>query len=138
MLFARGNKAIEREGVFPHMGVNQEGDFGVQLAQRGVSRERHLHEIADTAHVHEHLIRSFSGEASAKLANHRSPVLPLSLRPSTREEGSAAVFANKFGLGKNVALHGALDVGLGSAGFRSEEHTSELQSQSNLVCRLLL
>src|SRR5688572_32204408 len=26
----------------------------------------------------------------------------------------------------------------GSAGLRSEEHTSELQSQSNLVCRLLL
>src|SRR5688572_2811758 len=26
----------------------------------------------------------------------------------------------------------------GNAGFRSEEHTSELQSQSNLVCRLLL
>src|SRR5438270_5607771 len=26
----------------------------------------------------------------------------------------------------------------GVAGFRSEEHTSELQSQSNLVCRLLL
>src|SRR2546430_3208861 len=28
--------------------------------------------------------------------------------------------------------------GLGGNGFRSEEHTSELQSQSNLVCRLLL
>src|SRR2546430_14191509 len=27
---------------------------------------------------------------------------------------------------------------LGRLGFRSEEHTSELQSQSNLVCRLLL
>src|SRR2546430_11162698 len=26
----------------------------------------------------------------------------------------------------------------GSVTFRSEEHTSELQSQSNLVCRLLL
>src|SRR2546430_11462241 len=26
----------------------------------------------------------------------------------------------------------------GDAGHRSEEHTSELQSQSNLVCRLLL
>src|SRR2546430_5261017 len=26
----------------------------------------------------------------------------------------------------------------GGAWFRSEEHTSELQSQSNLVCRLLL
>src|SRR5205085_7765498 len=25
-----------------------------------------------------------------------------------------------------------------ATGFRSEEHTSELQSQSNLVCRLLL
>src|SRR2546427_9483411 len=33
----------------------------------------------------------------------------------------------------DVALPG-LDVGTG----RSEEHTSELQSQSNLVCRLLL
>src|SRR2546430_6741467 len=28
--------------------------------------------------------------------------------------------------------------GLGGALVRSEEHTSELQSQSNLVCRLLL
>src|SRR2546427_4930539 len=27
---------------------------------------------------------------------------------------------------------------LGGAALRSEEHTSELQSQSNLVCRLLL
>src|SRR2546430_11778987 len=30
------------------------------------------------------------------------------------------------------------DAGLVEAGSRSEEHTSELQSQSNLVCRLLL
>src|SRR5690242_21395780 len=28
--------------------------------------------------------------------------------------------------------------GFGGAGFRSEEHTSELQSHVNLVCRLLL
>src|SRR5688572_30990757 len=28
--------------------------------------------------------------------------------------------------------------GVSAQGFRSEEHTSELQSQSNLVCRLLL
>src|SRR2546430_10426266 len=27
---------------------------------------------------------------------------------------------------------------VGTSNFRSEEHTSELQSQSNLVCRLLL
>src|SRR5205085_9077774 len=30
------------------------------------------------------------------------------------------------------------DSDVGSFGLRSEEHTSELQSQSNLVCRLLL
>src|SRR2546427_6256948 len=33
---------------------------------------------------------------------------------------------------------GALDLGAHQDGKRSEEHTSELQSQSNLVCRLLL
>src|SRR2546430_8726596 len=31
-----------------------------------------------------------------------------------------------------------LDLGSGDRARRSEEHTSELQSQSNLVCRLLL
>src|SRR3989475_1054416 len=36
------------------------------------------------------------------------------------------------GLGSTVAPSGT------SAWVRSEEHTSELQSQSNLVCRLLL
>src|SRR2546427_6185558 len=30
------------------------------------------------------------------------------------------------------------NIATGSVGVRSEEHTSELQSQSNLVCRLLL
>src|SRR2546427_12279899 len=30
------------------------------------------------------------------------------------------------------------DYRIGEAALRSEEHTSELQSQSNLVCRLLL
>src|SRR5688572_32075235 len=33
---------------------------------------------------------------------------------------------------------GMLDAGEGAISIRSEEHTSELQSQSNLVCRLLL
>src|SRR2546430_3156128 len=39
-------------------------------------------------------------------------------------------------LQKNVDV--ALQVRIGIATGRSEEHTSELQSQSNLVCRLLL
>src|SRR6266581_6245545 len=102
------------------MGVDQERHFGVELTKRGVGRKRHLHEVADAAHVHEHLIRSFFGEASAKLANHRTPVLPLSLRPSTHNEASAAVFANQFGLREDVALHGALDIGFGGSGFQIE------------------
>ncbi len=83
MFFARGHKPVKRQRIFAHMGVNEKDDFGVQLAKRGVGRKRHLHEVADAAHVHEHLIRSFFREASAKLANHRSPVLPPFLRLST-------------------------------------------------------
>src|SRR2546430_12782467 len=42
--------------------------------------------------------------------------------------------------GVPVLLHGLIggQHGVVQAGLRSEEHTSELQSQSNLVCRLLL
>src|SRR5688572_31095298 len=36
------------------------------------------------------------------------------------------------------SAHGPEPDATGYKGFRSEEHTSELQSQSNLVCRLLL
>src|SRR5205085_6468355 len=36
------------------------------------------------------------------------------------------------------ARWGLPDIGLEARLLRSEEHTSELQSQSNLVCRLLL
>ena len=84
MFFARGDKSVQRQRIFADVGMNQEVHFGVQLAERGVRRQRHLHEVAHAAHVQEHLIRSFFGKAPAKLANHRSPVLPLSLRPSTR------------------------------------------------------
>src|SRR2546427_6794846 len=37
-----------------------------------------------------------------------------------------------------VGDNGLLDLAFAESGKRSEEHTSELQSQSNLVCRLLL
>src|SRR2546426_8495757 len=45
------------------------------------------------------------------------------------------------GAGVEAALgagHGARDLGLRARRERSEEHTSELQSPCNLVCRLLL
>src|SRR5882762_11874899 len=95
MLFPRRHKPVQRQRIFPYMGMDQESDFGVQLAERGVRRKRDLHEVPDAAHVHEHLVRSFFGEPSAKLANHRSPVLPLFLRPSTRSRVS--VYAREKG-----------------------------------------
>src|SRR2546430_6876025 len=44
----------------------------------------------------------------------------------------------QVGYPKEVADRMRIKVGDGVTGLRSEEHTSELQSQSNLVCRLLL
>src|SRR2546427_227539 len=55
------------------------------------------------------------------------PLQPLSLSYSLGGEGNAEIHT----------LKGAEWVG-GHVMPRSEEHTSELQSQSNLVCRLLL
>src|SRR2546427_3690824 len=39
---------------------------------------------------------------------------------------------------QSKTMPGSMSFKQSSAGTRSEEHTSELQSQSNLVCRLLL
>src|SRR2546430_2976253 len=49
----------------------------------------------------------------------------------------AAVFVVSHDSGASRAAHRAVAMGSGRLS-RSEEHTSELQSQSNLVCRLLL
>src|SRR5688572_32772761 len=53
--------------------------------------------------------------------------------------GHAAVtnYVGVAGVGADAATRPAGAPGVGMFG-RSEEHTSELQSQSNLVCRLLL
>src|SRR2546427_3679966 len=52
------------------------------------------------------------------------------------------LFRSLFGLAGDelefFELHTEADIEHSDTGWRSEEHTSELQSQSNLVCRLLL
>src|SRR2546430_3130471 len=69
--------------------------------------------------------------------------------PKHRLEGTLAVDALDAELSRSVESMLVADVPLGAfvsggidsgviAALRSEEHTSELQSQSNLVCRLLL
>src|SRR2546430_3333955 len=58
------------------------------------------------------------------------------LFPYTTLFRSHAVFKLRLRLGDDAADCGA--AGFRPSEGRSEEHTSELQSQSNLVCRLLL
>src|SRR2546427_3730233 len=61
--------------------------------------------------------------------------------PTQRDDHVAEAIARAAGQERDERIgHGALEAGDGGPGreARSEEHTSELQSQSNLVCRLLL
>src|SRR2546426_4938778 len=60
----------------------------------------------------------------------RSTLFPYTtlFRSLIREQGLADVAGRRRGQGNQAV----------SAAFRSEEHTSELQSPCNLVCRLLL
>src|SRR2546430_13345505 len=63
------------------------------------------------------------------------------LFPYTTLFRSPAIFAMQVGLAelwKSWGVHPSAVLGHSVSEIRSEEHTSELQSQSNLVCRLLL
>jgi len=93
MLFAGGEKSIERESVFADMGVNEQRDFRVEISERGVSGKRDSDEIAHPAYVHEHLVGPFVGKRSAELADHALKVLPPFIRLSTRERGESTGIA---------------------------------------------
>src|SRR2546430_4101559 len=64
-----------------------------------------------------------------------------SVRPRRAQDRAAkrqdAAHVGRVEVGQ-VAVERARPAVLDAADLRSEEHTSELQSQSNLVCRLLL
>src|SRR2546430_12854423 len=68
----------------------------------------------------------------------RSTLFPYTTLFRSVEQGSADTIAIRDHLlhGGPAIWHVRMVVAAG--GIRSEEHTSELQSQSNLVCRLLL
>src|SRR2546430_7405184 len=72
------------------------------------------------------LFRSASGDSMSK----RQPEGAVQAAPQEGARGAAGPTLT----GKVVLITGASS----GIGRRSEEHTSELQSQSNLVCRLLL
>src|SRR2546430_6054072 len=67
----------------------------------------------------------------------RSPALALHLDRCLGCRGCEPVCPSGVGYGHGLAAARARHGPEGEA-HRSEEHTSELQSQSNLVCRLLL
>src|SRR2546427_12884825 len=56
--------------------------------------------------------------------------LPISTPGAPKKATSAGAYAGRTTIGPGAHAH--------KPSMRSEEHTSELQSQSNLVCRLLL
>src|SRR2546426_7275675 len=66
-------------------------------------------------------------------------IYTLSLHDALPISGSAKASNSSPAVAKPVAVGGwACTTAATSTGFRSEEHTSELQSPCNLVCRLLL
>src|SRR5688572_31572168 len=65
----------------------------------------------------------------------RSPIYEPGLEELVRRNKSEGRLVFTTNLAKGVR---AAEVIFIAVGTRSEEHTSELQSQSNLVCRLLL
>src|SRR5436309_12458963 len=75
--------------------------------------------------------------ANALLVAARWPVSPLRLRAQPREPGRWLLVSVNA---PRPLLLGAMHVPNRVTGrkYRSEEHTSELQSRENLVCRLLL
>jgi hypothetical protein len=69
--------------------MDEKSNFGMKITEGSVRRKRDLDEISHAADINEDLVRTFFREASAKLANHGTPVLPPFLRLSIELKTSA-------------------------------------------------
>src|SRR2546427_2700564 len=80
---------------------------------------------------------SSGGVPASELASAPRPPAPVG--PPQPSESTTTSSRAPTPIGRNLAIWTLLSTALLRVyGARSEEHTSELQSQSNLVCRLLL
>src|SRR5688572_7480300 len=84
----------------------------------------------------EGLVR-FDGVSFKVFDTSNSP-LPRTYLESLHESADGALWFGTYDGGVTRLLRGEFRTYTMRDGMRSEEHTSELQSQSNLVCRLLL
>src|SRR2546427_7130968 len=77
------------------------------------------------------LAAALLGSTSKTSGRLRAKLAPVAWEPSVTLTPCGTAFPPRNSIGKPVRK-------LSAPPLRSEEHTSELQSQSNLVCRLLL
>src|SRR5688572_32576126 len=89
------------------------------------------------------LTRSAKRSRAASLSPARTRALMLAASSESLDVGSGWTRAGVFGAVDDTDRGSSPDLATRRGGVligirRSEEHTSELQSQSNLVCRLLL
>src|SRR2546427_4566258 len=110
-------------------------------AARGVGREIALLMARQGAHV---VVNDYGG-SEAGLGADRKPAdevvdeIRRAGGQAAANYDSVATMAGGQAIVKTALdAFGRVDVVVNNAGIRSEEHTSELQSQSNIVCRLLL
>ena len=74
------------------------------------------------------------------MSNIKQTIIAAAVAVTFTTTAQADGLSDSLPLGKSLAAGHELPLSLGVSAnvFRSEEHTSELQSRTNLVCRLLL
>src|SRR5579864_5037095 len=107
----------------------------MKVPQRVKRRKRNVHEVADPAHVHKHLVRPFVAERPAKLSNHlvstRWRLWRRVAGVSTRREGmSMHNVATKFNLGFDLTLSVSICVPATAGGFIPGNHLSCRSTES--------
>jgi hypothetical protein len=70
MFFTRGEKTVEGQRVFPHVGVNQERHFAVEIRESSKRGKWNGDQVADSADIENDLIGSFLEQAAAEESDH--------------------------------------------------------------------